>query len=91
LVGKKIENEILTEAVCNIMLKDCHLVEAALDADQIVISLDDKVRFHFQTISQTIQEISLIVWVNPDKPEEGTIAWLEAGAEPEKHRQLGFR
>jgi hypothetical protein len=91
LIGKKIGYEILSEAVYTIMLKDCHLVEAALDADRVVISLDDRVRFHFKAVSEIVTEIGPIVWVNPDNTEEESVAWLEAGAEPEKHRQLGFR
>ena len=91
LVGKRIGLEILSDAVCTIMLKDCHLLEASLAADGIIISLDDKVRFHFTAATEIIGEIGEIVWVNPDKPQEEAIAWLEAGAEPEKHRQLGFQ
>ena len=91
LVGKKVGLEILSEAVCTIMLKDCHLLEASLAADSIIISLDDKVRFHFTVVAERISEIREIVWVNPDKTEEQAVAWLEAGAAPEKHRQLGFR
>jgi len=90
LVGRKIGYEILSDAVCTIMLKDCHLLEAALNADQVVISLDDKVRFHFMAVSEVIAEITPIVWVNPNKAEEEVVAWLQAGAEPERHRQLGF-
>ena len=81
LVGKKVGHEILTEAVCVIMLKDCHLLEASLAADRVIISLDDRVRFHFTVAANVISEIREIVWVNPDKPKETAIAWLEAGAE----------
>ena len=73
------------------MLKDIHLIEAALVTDQIVIALDETVRILFGTSCQTIGLMKIVVWVNPDKPKEDTIAWLEAGAEPEKHRQLGFQ
>lgn len=91
LVGKQVELEILSDAVCTIMLKDCHLLEASLAADKVVISLDDKVRFHFSVATESIGEIREIVWVNPNKEEEDAISWLEEGAEPDKHRQLGFQ
>ncbi len=91
LIRKRVGPEILTEAVCTIMLKDCHLLEASLAADKVIISLDEKVRFHFSVATENIGEIREIVWVNPDKAEENALVWLEEGAEPEKHRQLGFQ
>jgi len=72
------------------MLKDFHLIEAALATDQTVIALDEIVRALFGTACQTMGQMKSVVWVNPDKLEEQPFAWLEAGAEPEKHRQLGF-
>lgn len=73
------------------MLKDFHLIEAALATDHTVIALDEIVRALFGMACQTMGQMKSVVWVNPDKPEEQPFAWLEAGAEPEKHRQLGFR
>ena len=70
------------------MLKDFHLIEAALVTDRTVIALDEIVRALFSTSCQTVGQMKSIVWVNPDKPAEQPFAWLEAGAEPEKHRQL---
>ena len=73
------------------MLKDVHLVEAALATGQIVIALDEIVRVLFGKSCQTVGVMKVVVWVNPDKAEENALAWLEEGAEPEKHRQLGFQ
>lgn len=73
LVGKRVGPEVLSEAVCAIMLKDCHLLEASLAADKIIISLDDKVRFHFSAAAESISEIREIIWVNPDKAEEDAL------------------
>jgi len=73
------------------MLKDFHLIEAALVTDQTVIALDEIVRALFSTSCHAVGQMKSVVWVNPDKPEEQSFAWLEAGAEPEKHRQLGFQ
>lgn len=91
MAERKVGQSKITEDVCRIMLKDCHLLEAALAADGIVLALDDKVRHHFRIVAEVIAEIREVVWVNPDKAEEEAIAWLEAGAGPELHRQLGFR
>jgi hypothetical protein len=72
------------------MLKDFHLIEAALATDHTVIALDEIVRALFSMACQTMGQMKSVVWANPDKPEEQPFAWLEGGAEPEKHRQLGF-
>lgn len=61
------------------MSDDVHLLEAAVQADSIVVSCDDEVRALFQQSTTAIPEIGLVVWVNP---ESGTdlLRWLEAGA-----------
>ena len=91
LVGQKIGKDKVTPEACVIMSKDYILLEAALKSDKIVLSLDGQVCFHFTVAAKAIPEIREIVWVNPGKAEDTAIAWLEAGAEPEPHRQLGFR
>lgn len=91
LIGQKIGKTRVTQEICSIMLKDCVLLEAALQSGKSILSLDEKVRFHFSVATENIGEIREIVWVNPDKAEENAIAWLEAGANPEEHRQLGFQ
>ena len=73
------------------MLKDVHLIEAALVTDQTVIALDEIVRALFRASCPSAGVMRVVVWVNPDKAEEDVFAWLEEGAEPEKHRQLGFQ
>lgn len=73
------------------MIKDIRLIEAALTTDKIVISLDDKVRKLFSKAAEQVDELKDIVWVNPAKPEEKAIEWLENGAEAEIERKLGFR
>jgi hypothetical protein len=72
------------------MLKDCHLIEAALASDRIVISLDETARGLFSTAARRVRALKLVVWVNPDRSEEEPIDWLEGGAERESHRRLGF-
>ena len=71
------------------MSKDCHLLEAAIATDKIVISLDEKARNPFDKAAKSIKELHEIMWVNPDKPEENALIWLENGAIIEKSRQLG--
>ncbi|MFL6276724.1 MAG: hypothetical protein ACJ74G_16165 [Blastocatellia bacterium] len=72
------------------MLKDAHLLEAAIATDQVVISLDETVRVLFVTAAIRVGEIRRILWANPDKIEEDCVSWLERGARSERRRQLGF-
>lgn len=71
------------------MLKDFHLLGAALETDQIIISLDETIRGLFKGASQQVGEIRNIIWVNPDRTAvEHPIPWLQNGAPPEPHRRL---
>src|SRR5947199_9302433 len=72
------------------ILKDIHLVEAALAAGQTVVSLDDNARDLLRLIVASIPSVRPVVWVNPVKEDEHAIQWLGKGAIAEKRRQLGF-
>jgi hypothetical protein len=72
------------------MTKDILLLEAALATDRSITSLDEKTaRKYFAQAAKSIPKLQSIVWVNPDKPEEGAIDWLQAGAPAEPKRMLG--
>ncbi|MGI9107258.1 MAG: hypothetical protein ACR2G4_13530 [Pyrinomonadaceae bacterium] len=73
------------------MRKDYHLLEAALATDRNVVSLDESVRALFDTAAMSLAALKNIVWVNPDKPAEEPMIWLEKNARPERKRMLGFR
>ena len=68
--------------------KDFHLLEAALETDRIIISLDETVRQHFTQAAPSVGEIRDTVWVNPERTEEQPLPWLRDGAPPEAHRKL---
>ena len=84
----EIEATAVGEEDINAMLKDFHLLGAALATDQTIISLDETVRGLFKRASQQVGEIRDIIWVNPDRMEEQSTLWLQNGAPPESHRQL---
>lgn len=86
---KKIEASTKNKRSQEAMEKDCHLVEAAIAADQIVLSLDETARGLFDQAAVRVGELRVVVWANPSKPEDGCLPWLEAGAPVEKSRQLG--
>ncbi len=71
------------------MLKDTPLIEAALETDKIIISLDERVRKLFAHVSKHIYVIKIVIWVNPDRESEEPIHWLRRGAEMDTERQLG--
>ena len=80
-----------TAAERDAMLKDVHLVEAALATDHTVVSLDDHAREAFASAAQSVGQLRMIAWVNPGNPAENILDWLRNGAEVEKERCLGER
>ena len=86
----KVEQCAATENKRKAMLKDIHLIEAAFQADRIVLSMDEIVRHCFQEITDRIRALKRIAWVNPYKSEETPIDWLKNGAELERERLLGY-
>lgn len=72
------------------MLKDVHLLEAALATDKTIISRDKKCRRYFKEAASSVLRIAEIAWANPELPEDNAVAWLQHGAPNEKERQLGY-
>ena len=91
LLRRKVEQCASSENKSKAMLKDIHLIEAAHQADKIVISMDETVRSCFREITHQIRPLAVITWVNPCIVEESPIAWLQNGAEIERERTLGYR
>jgi hypothetical protein len=87
---RKVEQAAISQKKSEAMLKDVHLVEAALQTDKIVTSLDETVRQCFHKATSTIVILKQIAWANPCKEDENVIEWLERGAEREKERRLGY-
>jgi ribonuclease D len=77
------------DAVAAIVVKDCHLIEAARAADRSVLALDDTVRDHFRRAASQVRELRDVSWVNPCSAKEAAIRWLEEGAPRERKRFLG--
>jgi hypothetical protein len=71
------------------MLKDAHLLEAALATDRIVASLDDLVRALFAGASKKdVREISRIMWINPHPNCSDVSNWLAEGGKDDNSRFL---
>lgn len=76
------------EGVAAVMLKDAHLVEAALAIDFRVASLDDTVRGHYSRLTGRFALLRRVLWVNPAGAEEQAVDWLENGARADRFRKL---
>ncbi|HAC63155.1 MAG TPA: hypothetical protein DCF68_06345 [Cyanothece sp. UBA12306] len=84
----QIETLAPTDRQRDIMIKDIHLIEAAIATDKTIIALDDTVRYLFAKIALDIHQLQGIIWVNPSKEKEQVIVWLENGANSEINRYL---
>ena len=85
----EIEGTATRETEIEVMRKDFHILEAARETDQTIISLDETIRQLFARAAQGVGEIRDIVWVNPERTEEEEpIEWLKNGAPPDDHRKL---
>lgn len=77
------------QGMINLLLKDVHMIEAAFATEKRIISTDDKARKHFGLqILESYNKLREILWVNPEKPEEKCVEWLENGAETDSKYKL---
>ncbi|MBW2145874.1 MAG: hypothetical protein JRI22_02515 [Deltaproteobacteria bacterium] len=72
------------EKVHNALLKDLHLIEAAMATDCVIISLDEQARKLYHRISRKISALKNVVWVNPTKKD--AIEYLRSRASLKKKR-----
>jgi hypothetical protein len=70
------------------ILKDLPLLEAAMTADRIVISLDIVSQYLFAATCQQVGEIGDVMWVHPD--EADILEWLQEGANVQREWQLRY-
>jgi hypothetical protein len=61
------------------MLKDAHLVEAAIWFQLGVLSLDDKQRKYLQNLVQYYPLVGKVQWFNPASDQKMCMLWLQAG------------
>lgn len=60
--------------------KDFPFVQAALAADNIILSMDEKARQRYSSVSNHIKEIRRLIWRNIDTDHQSTISWIKAGS-----------
>lgn len=71
------------------LLKDRHLVEAALTTDGIIASGDKETRGILRELVPHWPAVRRLVWVNPGEPAEKCSDWLAEGAKPDRKRMIG--
>ncbi len=71
-----------------ILMKDIHLVEAALVTDKIIFSCDEECRKLFAAASRRIGVLRTLMWINPDSDAEECREWLKRGAPYDKKKTL---
>jgi hypothetical protein len=80
----------LTDNVREAVLKDIHLVEAAIATGHTIASLDETVRGYLRRVTESVRPLKSLVWVNPTNDDEHATDWLRQGANADEERQLGF-
>lgn len=86
-----IEEEGIAENKKQAMIKDCHLIEAALATNLSIISLDDTARNLFAVTTNSIADLRVVLWVNPVHDHGKVIEWLKDGAPCEGRRWQKWR
>lgn len=85
---KKVETKNISQIKKTEMLKDFHLIEAAIATDRRIISLDDSAQKLFCDLSKSFTEMQDVLWVNPVSGAEYVISWLKKGAPNEDQWKL---
>lgn len=70
------------------ILKDLHLIEAAIETDKIVLSKDEAARLLFRGVCTTVPDVRRILWGNPVIEQENIEDWITQGFRPAQGRYL---
>jgi ABC-type iron transport system FetAB ATPase subunit len=72
------------------LLKDAHLVDAALVTDRMIASLDETARSLLARACHRprLRLLGELVWVNPERESSEALVWLQRGAPPEASKEL---
>jgi hypothetical protein len=88
-VRAAVERGAPERSIADILLKDCHLIEAALATDRRVVSGEKRSRYHFGQLAARMKSLREVCWVNPTIADEQPLDWLRRGAPLDRHRLLG--
>jgi hypothetical protein len=85
---KSIEDWAPSEPARLAILKDMHLLLAAISADQRIASLDETLRSILAASCADLPHLCNLLWLNPERPEERAEDWIRRGAPFEDARTL---
>jgi hypothetical protein len=68
--------------------RDLHLVEAAMLADAIVVSLDKRASEFLKKALCCEKRFAKLCWINPEAEPDAVFEWLNQGAKAEKRWRL---
>ena len=76
----KIQVRSANAEIAAIIIKDLHLVEAAIATDQRIVSIEKRVFDHLRTIGRPIKDLLRLAYANPSDPTHDTVRWVEESA-----------
>jgi hypothetical protein len=85
---REIESAARTPSDCKAMLKDVHLIAAAMAADGVIASRDARARNLFAGIAAEVQGLGKIAWQHVDANNGDAVQWLSAGARTDQSLRL---
>jgi hypothetical protein len=77
---RTIASNLTVVAERNAALKDCHLIEAALQTENRIVSLDATSRSLFHRVASEAPAVTKIVWIDPTDLKDDAVSWLRQGA-----------
>lgn len=70
------------------MLKDAHLITAAMATDNVIASRDERAHELFAEIASKINGLGRVVWVPINERDDDALRWVKAGARAEMKFRL---
>ena len=61
------------------LMKDIHLVVAALQTDRVILTLDDRARKGFEALAGTYRGLNRLRWLDPSREHDEIQTWLKGG------------
>lgn len=82
-LSERIQSGSVVDLNPEVIRKDLHLVEAALAAEGIIGSLDERFRTQLAAAVNSASELRTILWINPAGEADAGFEWLSGGIAPD--------
>lgn len=79
---KQIRSRLPKPGVLAIVEKDLHLIDAACQSDNAILSSDKGSFRHLKPISHSVKRLGRISVANPESDLEDVLRWLSSGSKP---------